>query len=128
MVWQVIQRKSYLKLFFLLPVFVGGDPKSQPQHLERTRVVGLDHQTAKQKPGNQRYKSHRRHHSSSTIPSKVEASEKKQNVKLVNDKFKLWEDGPNFDTSLRQNVVALVGRTAYLTCRVFDRGNKTVSL
>ena len=63
--------------------------------------------------------------SSSTIPSKAEASEKKQNV---NDKFKLWEDGPNFDTSLRQNVVALVGRTAYLTCRVFDRGNKTVSL
>ena len=127
-VWKVIQTKPYSKLFFLLPVFVGGDPKSQPQHLERTRVVGLDHQTAKQKPGNQRYKSHRRHHSSSTIPSKAEASEKKQNVKLVNDKFKLWEDGPNFDTSLRQNVVALVGRTAYLTCRVFDRGNKTVSL
>ena len=114
----------------MLAAFVGGNPKSQPQHLERTRVVGLEQKPGnREKPGNQHYKSHRRHHSSSsTIPSKVEALEKKQNVKLVNEKFKLWEDGPNFDTSLRQNVVALVGRTAYLTCRVFDRGNKTVSL
>ena len=50
-------------------------------------------------------------------------------VKAVESgEFKLWEDGPNFDTEMLQDVVALEGKNAYLTCRVFDRGNKTVSL
>ena len=53
---------------------------------------------------------------------------KKMWVKAVESgEFKLWEDGPNFDTEMRQDVVALEGKNAYLTCRVFDRGNKTVS-
>ena len=53
---------------------------------------------------------------------------KKMRVKAVESgEFKLWEDGPNFDTEMRQDVVALEGKNAYLTCRVFDRGNKTVS-
>ena len=43
------------------------------------------------------------------------------------DRFKLWKDGPNFDTDLPQNVMAVEGKTAYLACRVFDRDNKTVS-
>jgi len=88
---------------------VGGDPK--PQHLERTRVVGVH------------YKGHRgRHHATASIKEK----EAKKEPEKPKD-FHLWEDGPNFDTNLRQNVVALIGRTAYLNCRVFDRGNKTVS-
>ena len=92
---------------------MGGDPK--PQHLERTRVIGV-------KSNNHHYKGHRgRHRGAASVKEKeVKNSPEKP------DDFKLWEDGPNFDTNLRQNVVALIGRTAYLTCRVFDRGNKTV--
>ena len=67
-------------------------------------------------------KNHRRHE---------KAGERKQeqnpdNNQVNDENFKLWDDGPNFDTNLQQNVVSLVDRTAYLTCRVFDRGNKTV--
>lgn len=40
--------------------------------------------------------------------------------------FRLWSSGPNFDTELPQDVTGLVGQTAYLTCRVFERTNKTV--
>ncbi|GAB0093314.1 zwei Ig domain protein zig-8 [Sergentomyia squamirostris] len=35
--------------------------------------------------------------------------------------------GPYFDTSVSKNVTALVGKTAYLNCRVHNLGNKTVS-
>lgn len=89
---------------------VGCEPK--PQHLERTRVVGVKPEVNHYKNG---HRNRHEHHSK---------EQKKVGDKL--DTFKLWDDGPNFDTNLRQNVVALVGRTAYLTCRVFDRGNKTV--
>jgi len=41
--------------------------------------------------------------------------------------FRLWSEGPNFDTDLPQDVSGVVGQTAYLTCRVFDRENKTIS-
>lgn len=41
--------------------------------------------------------------------------------------FRLWSSGPNFDTSLPQDVTGRVGHTSYLTCRVFDRNNKTIS-
>lgn len=99
----------------ILTALVGCEPK--PQHLERTRVVGLE------PPPTHHYKSHRsRHHDHNHGAPKEKAS--KDNAS--SETFKLWDDGPNFDTNLRQNVVALIGRTAYLTCRVFDRGNKTV--
>ena len=42
--------------------------------------------------------------------------------------FRLWSSGPNFDTELPQDVTGVVGQTAYLTCRVFDRTNKTVNM
>ena len=42
--------------------------------------------------------------------------------------FRLWSSGPNFDTDLPQDVTGVVGHTAYLTCRVFDRTNSTVSI
>lgn len=108
-----------LSIFFCCIAFVGGDPK--PQHLERTRVVGLEHTKS-----NQRFKDHRRHRTNSKSHSE-ETKKTSAKPAELETKFKLWADGPNFDTNLRQNVVALVGRTAYLTCRVFDRGNKTVS-
>lgn len=34
---------------------------------------------------------------------------------------------PYFDTMTPRNVTALVGKSAYLTCRVRNLGNKTVS-
>ena len=70
------------------------------------------------------YKGHRgRHHATASMKEKEAKKEAEKH-----EDFKLWDDGPNFDTNLRQNVVALIGRTAYLHCRVFDRGNKTVML
>ncbi|XP_056638513.1 cell adhesion molecule 4-like isoform X2 [Diorhabda sublineata] len=35
--------------------------------------------------------------------------------------------GPYFDTSVSKNVTALVGKTTYLSCRVRNLGNRTVS-
>jgi hypothetical protein len=35
--------------------------------------------------------------------------------------------GPYFEASASKNVTALVGKTAYLNCRVRNLGNKTVS-
>lgn len=35
--------------------------------------------------------------------------------------------GPHFDTSASKNVTALLGKTAYLNCRVKNLSNKTVS-
>lgn len=35
---------------------------------------------------------------------------------------------PFFDATIPRNVTALVGKTAYLTCRVRSLGNRTVSL
>ena len=96
---------------------MGGIPK--PQHLERTRVLSV---------GSHR-RNHGQHHRHEASKQHAESKlEKDAQLQLNNETFKLWDDGPNFDTNLRQNVVALVGRTAYLTCRVFDRGNKTVTI
>lgn len=39
---------------------------------------------------------------------------------------KLYE--PHFDHSVPNNVTALVGKSAYLSCKVRNLGNKTVSL
>jgi len=35
--------------------------------------------------------------------------------------------GPHFDTSVSNNLTGLVGKTAYLNCRVKNLGNRTVS-
>lgn len=37
-----------------------------------------------------------------------------------------WSE-PYFDTTLPRNVTALSGKSAYLSCRVINLGNKTVS-
>ena len=36
--------------------------------------------------------------------------------------------GPYFDLAASKNVTALLGKTAYLNCRVKNLGNKTVSI
>lgn len=36
--------------------------------------------------------------------------------------------GPYFDKGASRNVTALLGKTAYLNCRVKNLGNKTVSI
>lgn len=35
--------------------------------------------------------------------------------------------GPYFDKSVSKNVTALVGKTTYLSCRIRNLGNRTVS-
>ena len=56
-----------------------------------------------------------------------EREEKEKSGEKSNAGFRLWSSGPNFDTDLPQDVTGIVGHTAYLTCRVFDRTNSTVS-
>ena len=45
---------------------------------------------------------------------------------LMANNFKTWQDGPNFDSKLPQNVTAIHGKSTQLVCRVIDLGNKTV--
>ncbi|XP_014205669.1 zwei Ig domain protein zig-8-like [Copidosoma floridanum] len=52
------------------------------------------------------------------------ANRPRQQLLDVGQKSKLE---PGFDLSQQINVTALVGKTAYLTCRVHNLGNKTVS-
>ncbi len=56
-------------------------------------------------------------------------SKSKKSYKLLLNKVitTILISGPNFDTDLPQDVTGVVGQTAYLSCRVFDRENKTVS-
>lgn len=101
---------TLLTVLVMLLALVGCDPKPNPQ--QRARVVGM----------NVKHHSNNRHRS-----RMMEKHEEQQEKPVEEKKFRLWADGPNFDTDLRQDVTALVGRSAYLTCRVFERGNKTVS-
>jgi hypothetical protein len=39
-----------------------------------------------------------------------------------------FDRGPYFDLTASKNITALVGKTAYLNCRVKNIGNRTVSL
>lgn len=59
--------------------------------------------------------------SSSSKDNKADAYGKNA---LELDAFKI---GPYFDKMASKNVTALLGKTAYLTCRVKNLGNKTVS-
>lgn len=38
------------------------------------------------------------------------------------------KNGPYFDKAASKNVTALLGKTVYLTCKVKNLGNKTVSI
>jgi hypothetical protein len=40
----------------------------------------------------------------------------------------LSRNGPYFDKNASKNITALLGKTAYLSCRVKNLGNKTVSI
>lgn len=62
------------------------------------------------------------------IPNQYRSNQYNNMLGLVRESnFRLWESGPNFDTKLPQNVTAIHGKTAQLTCKVYDLGNKTVS-
>ena len=122
-----VKRVEFLLVIFPLFIsgFAGGDPKPE-QHVrvlpvhEGGKVGGMGHHL--------RREGHRRFPGGKGGSSRKLQSGRKKRPPAVNpEKFKLWEEGPNFDTDMRQDVVALEGKTAYLTCRVFDRGNKTVS-
>lgn len=62
--------------------------------------------------------------SSSSKDNNPGAYGSKQNA-LDLDAFKV---GPYFDKAASKNVTALLGKTAYLNCRVKNLGNKTVSI
>jgi len=57
----------------------------------------------------------------------VRGSMQNQDAETKKMGFRLWSEGPNFDTDLPQDVSGVVGQAAYLTCRVFDRENRTIS-
>ena len=108
-------------MFFYFLALAGGDPKPQ----QNVRVVPVLHATNinyRNRP--KEYPHHaRRDHQQFRNKDRKQKKKPKQE-----DKFKLWKEGPNFDTDLRQNVYAQEGQTAVLTCRVYDRGNKTVGI
>ena len=53
----------------------------------------------------------------------IDNNNNNNNLNMMSSNFR----GPYFDTSVSKNVTALVGKTAYLNCRVRNLGNKTVS-
>ena len=48
------------------------------------------------------------------------------NQNMMNTEYK-WDE-PYFDEETPRNVTSLVGKSAYLSCRVRNIGNKTVSM
>lgn len=60
-----------------------------------------------------------------------DTSDENFNTKSQNDAIighNPLDRGPYYDVSASRNVTALVGKTAYLNCRIKNLGNKTVSL
>ena len=107
-------------------MLAGGDPKPH----QNVRIVDSPHHPHPHKSSPQRqtgtanYHHLRRDHQQ--FRGKGEGRNQKEKTNLKEGKFRLWKDGPNFDIDLRQDVYAQEGQDAILTCRVFDRGNKTV--
>lgn len=98
------KKKINLKYIFcniFISEFAGGDPEP----LENVRVLPVNNKVEDKGLQKQRH---------------LQKQRKKPD-------FKLWEEGPNFDTEQPQDVVAREGKMAFLKCRIFDRGNKTVS-
>ncbi|XP_050086854.1 zwei Ig domain protein zig-8-like [Anopheles aquasalis] len=61
-------------------------------------------------------------------PSAAEMSENESYDSDESNRLRTPLDrGPHFDMSASKNITALVGKTAYLNCRVKNLGNKTVS-
>ena len=121
----LLQSNKYILISASINVsaLAGGDPKPQ----ENVRVVPVPHS------GNPTYRNRQKDYTNSLrrdhqkFRNKYKNRNRKQKSNVEEDKFKLWKEGPNFDTDLRQNVYAQEGQTGVMTCRVYDRGNKTVS-
>ena len=121
--------------------FAGGDPKPQHHQVRVLPIQKLEGEggswrggSSPDQPGGKKwtrkkvmrgrgYRS-KNHHFINKRPNDEAAGP--EEVEEKPKAFRLWEDGPNFDTDMRQDVVALEGKNAYLTCRVFDLGNHTV--
>ena len=107
-----------------ISALAGGDPKPQ----QNVRVIPVPHPTnSNYRNRIKEYPHHMRRDHQQFRNNKENKRTQKKKANEKEDKFKLWKEGPNFDTDLRQNVYAQEGQTAVLTCRVYDRGNKTVS-
>ena len=110
--------------YFYISALAGGDPKPQ----QNVRVIPVPHPTnSNYRNRIKEYPHHMRRDHQQFRNNKENKRTQKKKANQKEDKFKLWKEGPNFDTDLRQNVYAQEGQTAVLTCRVYDRGNKTVS-
>ena len=109
--------------YFNISALAGGDPKPQ----ENVRVVPVPHSGNPTFRNRQKDYTHNLRRDHQKFRNKYKNRNRKQKIDIVEDKFKLWKEGPNFDTDLRQNVFAQEGQTGVMTCRVYDRGNKTVS-
>lgn len=48
-------------------------------------------------------------------------------VDEIEDNLIQANHGPYFDVAVSKNVTALIGKTAYLNCRIRSLGNRTVS-
>ena len=128
---------------FSFSAFVGGEPKPQQQvrevatwHTRSRGVPGFHQSVQTQCNGNRnciynatnggRRKPHHLRRDHQQFRNRENRKLKKKTKNQEDKKFRLWEEGPNFDTDLRQDVYAQEGQIATLTCRVFERGNKTV--
>lgn len=58
----------------------------------------------------------------------ISESETEQPISMDPPLFPLGRFDPYFDAMTPRNVTALVGKSAYLSCKVRNLGNKTVSL
>ena len=106
-----------------ISALAGGDPKPQ----QNVRVIPVPHTTNTNYRNREKEYPHHMRRDHQQFRDKGNKRTQKKTANKKEDKFKLWKEGPNFDTDLRQNVYAQEGQTAVLTCRVYDRGNKTVS-
>ncbi|XP_035917563.1 zwei Ig domain protein zig-8-like [Anopheles stephensi] len=93
---------------------------------DRGNSQGTHHPTVRSRPpylGNLHLGFHHPHHH--------QPSEASENEIYDSDESNLLrtplDRGPHFDLSASKNITALVGKTAYLNCRVKNIGNKTVS-
>ncbi|EAA03800.4 AGAP002135-PA [Anopheles gambiae str. PEST] len=65
--------------------------------------------------------------SAATVGASSSSSSRPTNVETTAQPTEQSRVGPYFDVAASKNVTALLGKTAYLNCRVKNLGNKTVS-
>ena len=109
---------------FAFPALAGCNPKQQPGSAASPSSGPSSRANRKWRNSGRLHP--QKHHSPAAAAAGQEGGGGGQRRPQRPSKFKLWREGPNFDTELPQDVLALSGRSAFLTCRVFDRQNRTV--